>query len=534
MRKMSNLLFYTAIYIRLSREDGDKEESDSVNNQRKLLLDYIQSKEDFILQDIYIDDGYSGTNFERPEFRRLIKDIETGRINCVVVKDLSRFGRDYIDTGRYLERFFPERGIRFISLSDGIDSMKKAYDMMLPIKNIFNEQYARDISEKIQATVKVKQQSGEFIGAFASYGYKKSEADKNKLIIDEYPASIVKRIFNMYISGIGKQKIARILTEEGIVCPSEYKRQQGENYRNFNYKHSTYWTYSTINSILNKEIYIGNMVQHTKHQNMRGRQNKVDKKDWVIVKNTHEPIIDIETWNKVQRLLNRRTRELDLSTNQNIFAGFIRCGDCGAAMNKISWKRADGSKTISFYCGTYKRIGRKFCTPHTLPFHVLEQIVLDDLKQIISNIENIQELFENNQERLNADHQKGTRLQLKRQQEELSRIYKWKKNIYEDYKEKLITKEEYISYKADYIEKEEKIKKSIEQLEASVNVPKSEVESAWIERLLKYKEIQQLDRSIVVEMIDQIIVYENRKIQIYYNFSDDLKHIFENEITIRN
>ena len=178
-------IFNTAIYIRLSRDDGDKEESDSVGNQKKLLTEYIDKKDELNLYNIYIDDGYTGTNFHRPSFQKMIADIEAGKVNCVAVKDLSRFGRDYIETGRYLERYFPELGVRFISVTDGIDSMKQAYDMLLPIKNIFNEQYARDISRKIHATVEAKQRAGEFIGAFASYGYKKSSLNKNKLIIDE-------------------------------------------------------------------------------------------------------------------------------------------------------------------------------------------------------------------------------------------------------------------------------------------------------------------------------------------------------------
>ena len=373
-------LFNVAIYIRLSREDGDKEESDSVGNQRKLLTEYVAKKEDFIVYDTYIDDGYSGTNFNRPSFQRMITDIEDGKVNCVVVKDLSRFGRDYIDTGRYLERYFPELGVRFISVTDSIDSMKQAYDMLLPIKNIFNEQYARDISKKIQATVKSKQKAGEFIGAFTSYGYKKSPVNKNKLVIDDYAADVVRRIFSLYIQGYGKQRIAKLLNAEGILCPAEYKKVNGENYKNWNRLESTtYWSYSTINSILHREMYVGNMVQGTKHQRMRSKQKKMPKEDWIIVENTHEPIIDKETWEKAQSLLKKRTRELDLETNKNIFAGFVKCGDCGRSMAKNMWRRADGSKTYSLYCGTYKRIGKEYCTPHTLPMAVLEDIVLGDL-----------------------------------------------------------------------------------------------------------------------------------------------------------
>ena len=228
------ILFIVAIYIRLSKEDGDKLESESVENQRKLIHHYLKGKEEFVVYDVYVDDGYTGTNFRRPNFERMIEDIEAGKVNCVIVKDLSRFGRDYIDTGKYLERYFPDKGVRFISISDNIDSMKQAYDMLLPIKNIFNEQYARDISGKVHASMTTKQKAGEFIGAFASYGYKKSPANKNKLVIDEYAAVVVRRIFDLYIKGNGKIRIAHILNEEGIVNPAEYKRLQGDNYQNSN------------------------------------------------------------------------------------------------------------------------------------------------------------------------------------------------------------------------------------------------------------------------------------------------------------
>ena len=203
-------------------------------NQKKLIQSFLASREDLELEGFYVDDGFTGTNFERPGFQRMLRDIRGGKIRCVVVKDLSRFGRDYIEAGRYLERLFPEWGVRFISVIDQIDSIRKAYDLLLPIKNIFNEQYARDISEKIQATMRQKQRAGEFIGAFASYGYRKSPSDKNRLLIDPYAAGIVRRIFQMFLQGKGKQTIARTLNREGILCPAEYKAVSGQNYRNGN------------------------------------------------------------------------------------------------------------------------------------------------------------------------------------------------------------------------------------------------------------------------------------------------------------
>lgn len=521
-------LFNTAIYIRLSREDGDKEESDSVGNQKKLLTDYVNGQNELVLYDVYVDDGFTGTNFNRPAFKRMLKDIEAGKVNCVIVKDLSRFGRDYIDTGRYLERDFPEMGVRFISVTDSIDSMKQAYDMLLPIKNIFNEQYARDISKKVQTAVKTKQKAGEFIGAFTSYGYKKSPIDKNKLVIDEYSADVVRRIFSLYIQGYGKQKIAKLLNEEGILCPSEYKRAMGLNYHNPNRLESTtYWSYSTINNILHREMYVGNMVQGTKHQRMRSKQKKMAKEDWIIVEDTHEPIIDKETWEKAQSLLYKRTRELDLETNKNIFAGFVKCGDCGRAMAKNMWRHADGSKTYSLYCGTYKRNGKQYCTPHTLPMAVLEQIVLEDLKTLVQNVGDLREL-------VSAQHlsalkiKRVTDTEISKIRSELERVKRLKQSVYEDYKEELITKEEFLSYREDYQKKEELYSKQIEALEEKKNdsITDDVFDTPWLKRLLELKDIEKLDREIVVEMISEIKVYENRKIKITYNFSNELEHLF--------
>lgn len=520
--------FQTAVYIRLSKEDGDKEESDSVGNQRKLLTEYIAKKEDLILHDTYIDDGYSGTNFRRPSFQRMITDIESGKVNCVLVKDLSRFGRDYIETGRFLERVFPDLGVRFISISDGIDSLKQVYDMLLPIKNIFNEQYARDISKKVQTAVKTKQKAGEFIGSFTSYGYKKSPTDKNKLIIDEYAANVVRRIFDMYIQGYGKQRIAMILNNEGILCPSEYKKVNGLNYNNpRRLEGTTYWSYPTINSILNREIYIGNMVQGTRYQRMRGKQKKVPKDQWIIVENTHEPIIDMETWSKVQMLLKRRTRKLDLETNKNIFAGFLKCGDCGRSMTKMIYKNKDETRIFDFYCGTYRRHGKQYCTPHRIPLKVLEDIVLDDLKKIVGSVDDLKSLVKS--QNLNIEKSKQiVNTEINKTKLELERIKKLKKSTYEDYKEALISKEEFISYREDYAKKESLFLKQLEALEKKKDedVIDNVFELPWVKRLLDLKEIESLDRSIVVEMIHHISVYEDKKIKISYNFSNELEHLF--------
>lgn len=522
MRK--NQLFNVAEYIRLSREDGDKAESDSIGNQRKLITDYLRDRDDFVLYDTYIDDGFTGTNFKRPAFQKMIADIEDGRVNCVIVKDLSRFGRDYIDTGKYLERYFPEHNVRFISITDNIDSMKQAYDMLLPIKNIFNEQYARDISKKVHASMTTKQKAGEFIGAFASFGYKKSPANRNKLIVDEYAAEVVRKIFQLYIEGYGKIRIAKMLNEEGIPCPSEYKKLNGENYHNCNRLDTTnYWTYSTIHRILQNEMYIGNMVQGMSYRYMHSKARMQDREDWYVIQGTHEPIISKDVWDKAQLLLKRRTRTLDLESNTSIFAGFLKCGDCGRALCK---KVSNGY--TRYCCGTYVRHGKNYCTPHTISHLALEEIVLDDLRTIIRNIDDLSDIMA--QQKLSSDALED-RTNTRRTQinEELNKIRKLKKEVYEDYKEELISRDEYINYRQDYIRKEDLLSKQLEQLEVtSIETDSDTFETVWKKRLSALRGIEHLTRDIVVEMIHEIKVYENNKITITYNFSDELDSLFKN------
>ena len=491
-------LYPTAIYIRLSREDGDKDESDSVSNQKKLLMAFVQSHEELLLYNIYTDDGYSGTTFRRPAFRQMLSDIEERKVTCVLVKDLSRFGRDYIESGRFLERYFPEKGVRFISVSDHIDSLRQSYDMLLPIRNVFNEQYARDISRKVHSALRAKQQCGEFIGAFASYGYRKSPGDKNRLLIDEYAASVVRRIFSLYLKGCGKQQIARILNAEGILSPSEYKRAAGLSYGSpATAGQHTLWSYSTINHILHKEIYVGNMVQGTKRQELRGKQRAVRRENWVVVPGTHPPIIDEETWNLTQTLLKNRVRSPadnagktflpgkpgvssrepsspgrpDISARnpgtpaspptENPFSGLLFCAGCGRPMVKTSWRHADGRPEYAFTCGTCKRHGRSACTPHTISARALTQVILSDLSRILSHCENLPGLARQQAKRFLArwsgsaahgavpelSRAGGDTRQLEREEFHLQSLLR---SSYEDYKAGLLSRQEFLSCQTDF------------------------------------------------------------------------------------
>ncbi len=515
MSREKNRLYRTAAYIRLSREDGDKEESDSITNQRKLLGRYIENAPDLCLQDYYIDDGFTGTHFRRPAFLRMLKALDDGLADCVLVKDLSRFGRDYLDTGKYLERYFPNRGIRFIAVSDAIDSLKSAYDILLPIKNIFNEQYARDISKKVHASIETKQRAGDFIGAFCAYGYRKSPTCKNRLIPDPCAALIVRRIFTLYTDGMGKQTIARLLNDEGIPCPSEYKRQHGQLYRNGRRLDSTvYWTYSTVNKILHSQVYIGNTVQGIKTQQLKSRQRTRNREEWIIVPHTHEPILEQALWEKAQTLLGRSAPHPSPGTSPGLFAGFLTCGDCGRSMAKKNRPSVPGAPP-DYCCGTYTRHGRRYCSAHRISGRILEQILLADLNTALKQIGNLPDLARQ------ALAQQTSSLpscedDILARRRELEKIHRLKLALYEDYHAGLLTTEEYRSYQSSYREKEENLRRELEILPHRVPAEQS---SPWLRNLLARQRLDKLDRSILADMVEHIRIYENRRILIIYTFT---------------
>lgn len=520
-RRRDSPEYCAGLYIRLSREDGDKEESDSVSNQKKLLEEFLEGKTEIGLKDFYIDDGYTGTNFERPGFRRMLNDIMEGKINCVIVKDLSRFGRDYIDTGFYLERFFPEKNVRFISLIDGIDSEKQSYDMLLPIKNIFNEQYARDISRKIYATILAKQKAGDFVGAFACYGYRKHPKEKNRLSIDEEAAAVVRRIFTLFVQGISKRQIAELLNQEGIPCPSEYKRLCGENYRNAHGAEKMRWTYSTVHQMLGNEIYTGNMVQGKKHQKMHGRQQMMPRDKWIRAKGTHEPVIEPELWEKSQRLLRQRRKEVCRVYEQPILSGLLKCGDCKKNMILNRWKRADGSMAAVYYCGTYKRRGKTECTPHALPAEAAENMVKDDLKKILDSAC----LYKNEIEKMFVERLETDRAgrEILKTENKLILLKKRRQSLYEDYQDGVLSRDEFISYRSDYLNKEKSLVGYLKSCRAEQHSEekKQGMDIQEILRSLKGENPEIADRNTVLEMIDRIEVYESGYLEIYYRFKEN-------------
>ena len=520
---MANIkrLYRVGRYKRLSREDGDKLESDSIVNQQYVIEDFCSRHSELEIVGDYTDDGYTGTNFNRPDFQRMIADIEAGKVDCVIVKDLSRFGRDYIDMGYYLERYFPAKGVRFIAVNDGVDSLNGPYDMLLPLKNIFNAQYARDISDKVRSSFKAKQRRGEFVGAFASYGYLKDPENRNRLIIDPVAAKVVQRIFDMAANGIGQVRIAKALNEEHIPCPSEYKRLMGEKYSNNHRLESThYWTYATVHRMLHNEMYIGKMVSNRSvRPTMHGKAKANHKSEWIIVPDTHEPIISQEVWNTVQAQISNNSRPIDFKGNVSLFAGFLICGDCGRAMCKTTW-----NNRVTYSCGSYHRYGSSVCSSHYIRQDTLTAIILEDLNRIITDVSDLKQLAE--QSRASSPTSIRINSERRRLSAAITRVQHLKKGAYEDYRDKLLSKEEFVRYKADYDRQESELTRQLEQLdkENATDI----LEQSWADKLVQMGKLTELDRATLAQTVKTIRVFENKRIEITYLFSDKLRAVLEN------
>lgn len=521
-------MFQVGIYARLSKEDGDNEFSESIDNQIDLIKKFIDNKESFLLIETYIDDGYSGLKFDnRIAFQKMIMDIKEGKINTVITKDMSRFGRESIETSTYVEKLFPMLGVRYISILDGYDSFTGQNIDVAPFKILLNDMYSKDISKKVRGSFEIKRQRGQFIGSTTPYGYVKCKEDHNKLIIDEYAASVVKRIFALYLEGNGKGAIATILEKEHILPPSVYKKEiLKENYYNphMKYKKVT-WSFQTIHQILTNEVYVGNMVQK-KYETISYKVKKkriVPKEEQIIVAATHEAIIDRDTFETVQDLMKCRTKSL--STNQvevNLFAGKLQCAECGHFFTKIYDSRK--KEFIGYVCAQYKRHGNLYCTSHMLKEDEFEPFVLGVLKEEarkqITTFE-INELSDYVIEKGNNGFN-NLKMQINILVEKEKKLKNYKQKAFENYSDGMITKEEYIEYSNSYDIKINLNKKKIEEMQGKLeNKKESEKQYAfWTEKFINYMNVDKLTREMVVELIDKIVVDKDRNVDIYFKFKE--------------
>jgi len=523
-----------ADYARISREDGDKEESDSIGTQFDIIDDYIAHNDDITFIDRYSDDGWSGTNFDRPDFMRLMEDIKKGKINCVIVKDLSWLGRNYILVGQYLEMIFPMLNIRFISVNDRIDSIKDPASInnaLVSFKNVMNDEYCRDISNKVRSSLDRKRSKGEFIGSFASYGYMKDPDDHHHLIVDPVAAEVVKNIFDWFLQGMSIIGIAKRLNHMGIPNPSAYKRQCGLNYKHPAGQLDSAWPDSSVKRVLKNRLYVGDMVQNKNRTKSYKVQVSVavPEENWVIVPNMHEAIIDREKFETVQQLLMRDTRTSPGINHVSIFAGYIRCADCLRAMGKKSVAQSYG-KYHYYVCQTFRKAGRNLCTKHTIREKQLYDAVLATIQSQIDLAVSMDQLV-NDLKSQNVRAAKSSRLEkmLQLKEEEYEKVSRCRIDLYPDWKAGILSKDEYLSLKA-------KIGEQLEQIEIAIANIKEEIskyqsapvsENKFISSFLRYRNIQVLTREVIVELIEMIYVHEGGTITIQFKYQDEYQRLLD-------
>jgi len=512
-----------ALYLRLSKEDGDKAESDSISNQRELITNYLKSFSDIEIVTERVDDGFSGVDFERPSFTKMMDELRAGQINCVAVKDLSRFGRNFTEAGKYLEQIFPFLGVRFISANDQIDSMGvKSYSdsIIMPFKNLINDAYSRDISIKIRSHLEIKRKKGEFVGTFAAYGYLKDEKNHNKIVPDEYAADIVRDIFKWKIEGMSHQGIALRLNDMGVLSPLEYKRSIGLNFKTpFKINTKAVWSAVAVGRILKDEIYTGTLAQGKQttpnHKVKKGKYRP--KEEWVRALGTHEPIITKEDFGLADTLLSKDMRIPAGNETVYMFSGITRCADCGE--NMVRQTVNDGEKKYFYYICKNSKI--KKCKTHSINEKLLSESVFSTLKIHIGNIINLERIlaFIDTLPLKSTDIQKIDR-QLVKIGEEMKRYKELKLSLYESMQNGLIDKGEYKEYMESYSIKYDEAEKASFKLREEIEtiLINTDDRHIWIEQFKEYQNITELTRRIIVSLIDEILIHEGSKINIRFKY----------------
>ena len=509
--------YHAALYIRLSKEDESEGPSQSVQNQESLLREFVQQHR-LSVYDTYIDDGWSGTSFDRPAFLRMIGDIETKKVNMVITKDLSRLGRDYIMTGHYMERYFPEHRVRYISLLDGIDTgVDSTANDITPFRAIMNDMYAKDISKKIKSVKRDKQRKGQFIGGKPMYGYKMHPTEKNKIVIDEEVAPVVRRIFALALSGISCRKIATTLNEEGVPTPATYCGWKVGNPGPY----AGLWSSERISEMLKNETYIGNMVQ--------GRMVKISYKskkclrqspeNWVVVEGTHEPIIDPETFQKVQMLVNSR-KHTRSRTYDFLLKGLIFCHECGYPMAVLNRKNAAGEDRLFFVCRTYQRFTKAgVCTCHSIKEETVNEAVLTKVREVCQaylNPDRLRPIAEEAVE--NASKAASCEAEMQALQSKITALTTNLDQMYMDRLNSLLSEDDfqriYQKVKMDRTVLEDRLKSLQEQAKQPVNT--EEKAKALVKQFL---DSALTSRELLVSLIERVELTEEKEIIIKFRFA---------------
>ena len=518
----------TALYCRLSRDDEQLGESNSIKNQKLILSKYAKDNH-FINTKFFVDDGYSGTSFTRPAFVEMMELAEQGHIRTIIVKDHSRLGRNRLIVGQLLEEDFVRLNIRYIAIMDNIDTDKGLNDF-LPIQDWFNEMHAKNTSQKVRTVFKNKGNSGIPLTVNVPYGYKKDPLDKTKWVIDEPAAKIVRRIYDLCIQGYGTHQICNILKQEKVPTPKEYKAIHGLcNYHISEVKYC--WQDRSIYDILFRQEYIGDTVNFKGTTKSFKDKSKIyfPKEQWKIFKNTHEPIIDKETWNTVQRIRENRQRPTKIG-KINIFSGHLFCKDCGSKLYYCT-SRSYTENRHFYRCSKYKNTSSKSCTSHTIREHILKELVLENIKQVLSYIRSYEDLFIKQKLEISLEEQKKidsiNKKLLSQYEKRIKDIDNLIQHIYEDNISGKITDERFTTLSLNYEKEQKELKSKVKELANKLDTIKQQKLdlTSFVSKVKQYTEISELTPEIINELIDKIYVYQSEKvnskptqqIDIYYN-----------------
>ena len=524
------------IYTRRSFDDNEDFESNTIINQKSLINNYISKEDNMKIIDYYVDDGYTGTDFNRPAFQEMMNDIKEKRINTIIVKDLSRLGRNHLEVGRYIEDIFPTYNIRIIAINDNVDSFKRPesiQDLIIPIKNLINESYARDISKKVSSAYRTMASEGKYVAGTSPYGYTLDKEDKHHLVIDEEESKIVKEIFNMALNGEGRIKTVKYLNDNNIYCRKELQRRKKYKLSLDPIEEKTKyrWSTSTIGRMLTNEVYIGNLTQlRTKRESFKNHKViNVDKEDWVRFENTHEPIITKKDFDKVQKKIkiNSKYKIRDKDRKYSIYNGLLKCGDCGKAMYKQEDLRSN-RQLSNYFCSTYLYLSKSSCTSHKIKTEDLNNIVLEaiqlQIKLVIELERSLKKLFlKNNKETVESQYKNNVRIA----KIKIENLNNKKLQIYEDWKFEVIDKKEYIIQTKMLEDEINKLEENIEIYSKTYreNIRRIKKNDSWIDHYKRNRKIKKLTRDVLLELIDTIYITEDGNVDIIFKYRNEYNEL---------
>ena len=535
--------YSTAAYVRLSMEDSGKIDGYSLQNQEALLMEFINSHSDLHLHKMYVDNGFTGTQFERPAFEEMMQDMRDGIINCIVVKDLSRLGRNYLEAGNYLEQIFPFFKVRFISITDGYDSISPDFTdeaLIIPLRNIINEGYAKDISIKVSSAFETRKKQGKYMAKNPVYGYLKDPDDKNHLIIDPEASLIVKRIFQMRLNGDSLGKIAKTLNDEGIPCPSKYFVLKGISKETKYLK--SYWSRNTTNKILRNRMYLGCLVYgKSKSSFAKGiKEHTLPENEWKIVEGTHEPLITQELFDDVQELLEESCREAKNHASYaegivpNLFRGILKCAECGSAMKMSKFRRTskDTPEEYEYYgvyeCVRYNMIGEYSCPRKTIHKEILDMAVEESLRYHINLFLDLEKVIADLNKKTSVRNAAlGMQGQIKKKQQRIAKIEKMASGIYEDYRDGILNETEYLALRKNYADEVFLLSQEVDKMLSQQTLYAEDFHSSGSlsEIAHQYANFKELSRDLIEAFISEVRVHTDGRLTIIFRFEDEIKKL---------